>query len=427
MSAFKLSRTGFPQAKRRDMSISSAKGSIFSQQMKKLKSNDTKMVVDTETTSNPMPDIKVVENIQPKPCSSKEIKIMTPITSVKEEIHLENLEKMNKMTPEEILEEREKLMSTLDPAIIAFLKSKRHHTQPKVETRQPSIAEQNQPENEISIEEISPAKDILSQPNSDKWINFDLLEGNKLAWMKDMPKPVLKKDEKYEARFDFGGWLLPYTQESINDENRILYHHGEEPARPGYTLQELFQLCRSNVIQQKIIALNTIAAILNLHASGIYDHIIELPIEQIFFVLRFCLDENTPATLNSSIKAMRNLFCNTIDETCLDCMLGFGLGKIQPVLSVDEDVDDNTVNDQQLAEQNLVKCLFRSGILIRIRYIINVVKPSDIETIVNCLDILIRLARDSDFIARELYEFDGLIESVVGNFMPKVFSTGKVK
>lgn len=34
-------------------------------------------------------------------------------------------------------------------------------------------------------------------------------------------------------------------KEEIDEKSRILYHHGDEAGRPGYTLQELFQLCRS--------------------------------------------------------------------------------------------------------------------------------------------------------------------------------------
>lgn len=79
---------------------------------------------------------------------------------------------------------------------------------------------------------------------------------------------------------------------------------------------------RSSVIQQKIIAINTIANILALNSTGIYDGIIDVPIEQIFFVIRFCLDDNTPGVLNASIKAMRNLIFSQVDETCLDSLLG---------------------------------------------------------------------------------------------------------
>lgn len=123
----------------------------------------------------------------------------------------------------------------------------------------------------------------------------------------------------------------------------------------------------SSVVQQKVISLNTVANLLSLQSTGIYENIIEVPIEQIFFVVRLCLDENTPSVLNAALKAMRNLFYNQIDEICLDAMLGFGGTEMQPVLAVDEEEDDKTINDQQLAETNLVKCLARTNVLVRIR------------------------------------------------------------
>lgn len=98
-----------------------------------------------------------------------------------------------------------------------------------------------------------------------------------------------------------------------------------------------------------------------------YENVIDLPIEQTFFVVRMCLDDNTPSVLNAAIKAMRNLFFYEIDEICLNSILGFGFGVVQPILALDEGEDDNTINDQQLVETNLVKCLARTDILIRIR------------------------------------------------------------
>lgn len=98
-----------------------------------------------------------------------------------------------------------------------------------------------------------------------------------------------------------------------------------------------------------------------------YDGIVEIPTEQVFFVLRVCLDENTPAVLNAAVKALRNLLWNKVDETCADATFGFGVGLVQPVLAVDESDDDKTVNDQQMVERNLVKCLVRTNILTRIR------------------------------------------------------------
>ncbi|KAK5645366.1 hypothetical protein RI129_006666 [Pyrocoelia pectoralis] len=254
--------------------------------------------------------------------------------------------------------------------------------------------------------------------NSDKWLNFDSVEIGKLAWMADCNIPKCKKGELYEARFDFDGWILPYSA-PMDESNRSLYHHGDEPGRPGYTLQELFQLCRSSIIQQKIVALNTISNILALAQSGVYDNIIEIPIEQIFFLLRFCLDDNTISVLNAGIKALRNLFYYPIDEACLDNLLGFGLGQVQPLLAVDnsETDDDSTINDQQLAEMNLIKCLTRTDILRRIRYIITTVKPPT-ETIIYCLETLTRLARDSDYIAKEIFQCEDLISTIIKFFVP---------
>jgi hypothetical protein len=44
-------------------------------------------------------------------------------------------------------------------------------------------------------------------------------------------------------RFDFAGSLLPYDNENISVKAG-LHHHGEEPERPGYTLEELLTLVR---------------------------------------------------------------------------------------------------------------------------------------------------------------------------------------
>ncbi|KAJ8975453.1 hypothetical protein NQ317_000702 [Molorchus minor] len=175
----------------------------------------------------------------------------------------------------------------------------------------------------MKIEEIETPAELLIQPSAERWLNFDVIEPNKLAWMKNVDIPKLTKSKEFEARFDFEGWLLAYSSTDINEKNRILYHHGEEPGQVSYN--------------KRVIALNCIANILSLNWTGVYDGILDLPIEQIFFVVRFCLDDNTPAVLNASIKAMRNLIFSQVDETCLDSLLGFGLGLVQPVLAVDND------------------------------------------------------------------------------------------
>ncbi|XP_056635856.1 RNA polymerase II-associated protein 1 [Diorhabda sublineata] len=426
---FKFNKTsGFPKAKRRNVTTDTGKGSLFSQQMKKTKKEEVSMEMDSIPIIES--NITIKEHCEPsssgistsnhKPESlPNQSYILTGEDS--QQIHQENVHRLKNMTVQEIIEEREKLLSMMDPAIIQFLRSRRKKEH--IATRNPPISEQNKAAESVKIEEIDTTFEILTQPKADKWLNFDIVETNKLAWMKNIDIPKIKS-EKFEARFDFEGWILPYSQSEITEKNRALYHHGDEPGRPGYTLQELFQLSRSSIIQQKVLALNTIANILSLNSTGVYDEIIDVPIEQIFFVIRFCLDDNTPSILNASIRAMRNLIYSQVDETCLDSLLGFGLGLIQPVLAIDNEMeDDNTVNDQQLAEKDIVKCLARTDILTRIRYIINTVQPP-LESLVYCMDILIRLSRDSEFILQKIMDCEGLIDNIVKHFIPKVFGKG---
>lgn len=119
----------------------------------------------------------------------------------KDIIHQENLERINEMTEEEILEERNKLMSTMDPAIVAYLKSKRHQMA-KLVDRPPSTAEEQiKAAENITSASLSTVSQILSQPDADNWLNFNKMEITKLAWMKDIDMNTLKGKENYEARY----------------------------------------------------------------------------------------------------------------------------------------------------------------------------------------------------------------------------------
>ncbi|XP_066141254.1 RNA polymerase II-associated protein 1 [Euwallacea fornicatus] len=423
----KFDSAGFPKAVRRTLDIKPREGSIFSQDIKRLKMN-----VD-HTQNEDLPSLIVKEQIRDETLShSTRGNIMnlqtlgsaaeksTVLTiSDKKKIHLDNLKTLNAMSEGEIVSERNKLLNTLDPALIQFLKSQRSKNTSELETRNRTIKEQNQVAQMVNIEQLEAPKEILSKPEASGWLHFNEFEASKLAWMKDVSVPKLKNCEGFEARFDFEGYLLPYSVAQFDELNRHLYHHGDEPERPGYSLQELLLLSRSNVSQQRIIALNTLANVLSVDQTGIYDQVIDIPIEQVFFVLRVSIDDNVPSVLNAAVKALRNFFYYQIDETCLDNMASFGLGLVQPVLAVDHTEDDSTINDQQLAEINLVKCLARTEIFSRIRYIINTVKPP-FETVIYCIELLIRLARDSEFIVNKIFHCEGLLSGILKYFLPPV-------
>ncbi|XP_060530096.1 RNA polymerase II-associated protein 1 [Cylas formicarius] len=423
ISSLKFDSTGFPKALRRDPDIKPSKGSIFSQHIKRIKSEemnrDMSDQMEVDSVSLVVKEKNVDSNIIGKSATSGKHKIerKTSILSQTdyEQIHNENIKKIKMMSENEIKAERDRLMLSMDPAIVKYLQSRKKEE--FVQTRNITIHEQNRFSSNITLEELDTPANVLAPREAENWVNFNKIETNKLAWMKNIDIPKISKDQPFEARFDFDGYLLPYSQ-NIDDKNRVLYHHGEEPGRPGYSLQELLQLCRSNINQQKVVALNTLANILALYSTGIYDNVFEIPIEQIFFVLRFSLDDNTPAVVNACIKAIRNLIYFQLDEACLDFTMSFGIGVIQPILAVDDDDDDPTVNDQQLVEKNLIKCLIRTNIYARIRYIINNLRPS-LETTIYSLEILIRLARDSQYAVNKMLACDGLFSSLIRQFLPR--------
>ncbi|KAF4671313.1 hypothetical protein FOZ61_003247 [Perkinsus olseni] len=91
-------------------------------------------------------------------------------------------------------------------------------------------------------------------------LELDELEIDKQKWMEpvgveeDLARP---EDESFEGRrFDFEGNELKRGSAGVEGRyDPILYHHGEEPGRPGYTVQELLVLSDSNNGGQRQLAL----------------------------------------------------------------------------------------------------------------------------------------------------------------------------
>lgn len=230
-------------------------------------------------------------------------------------IHKENAEYLQKMDENHILEEQKRLLSTMDPSIVKFLKDKRKAAQ---RLHKPEPCDIEMDEKKPKLEPMASDIGVLSDENSKKWVHFDVIEPAKLEWMRDLPKnmPELKPGEQFEARFDWKGVLLPFKP-TENDSTAVateLYLHGDDAHRPGYTLQELFRLARSSVVQQRVSALKSVGGILSIYNQGYYDGIFELPISKVFFLLRYAFDDNTPSMLEESAKALSALFYNETDE-----------------------------------------------------------------------------------------------------------------
>lgn len=203
----------------------------------------------------------------------------------------------------------------MDSSLVQFLKEKR-------KAKLSKVTENVNTDVEMKETESVPNIDILKDESSKNWLHFDVVEPAKLEWMRDLPNnmPDLKPGEQYEARFDWKGVLLPFKpkEDDTTANSTELYLHGDDSHRPGYTLQELFRLARSTIVQQRMAALKAVGGILSIYNQGYYDGIFELPISKMFFLLRYAFDDNTPAMLEESAKALSALFYNETDEVkCL--------------------------------------------------------------------------------------------------------------
>ncbi|XP_031841517.1 RNA polymerase II-associated protein 1 [Nomia melanderi] len=402
------------------------------------------------------------------------------------EIHKENLEKLSQMTTEDILREKNKLEMALKPEVIQFLKERRNRKlkeeKNEVEIKQFNSLTENQNSNEqmneekLITKEISDKHDVPSKSNDviqmevDKseevfnvnntcpsknndivpmqvdepesipkapielmeqakekgWVHMDALEPQKLKWMEEVPAQKIEEpapNEPYNARFDFSGLLLPYKDESVSLD-KGLHHHGEEPERPGYSLQELLQLSRSATQQQRCTALTTLANIIEKSRSGWYDKALQpaplnaLSQKNILLLLRFSLDDTSVAVVTATLQALRAFLYSEADEVCLDRLYGFNNYK-EPVLKTPKtDVSDTSdLKDHELAQLDAIAALLRSDILLRIRYILSEMRPPPVG-VTSALEILTRLVRHSPITALNVGNTPNLLETIIEFFVP---------
>ncbi|XP_078049905.1 RNA polymerase II-associated protein 1 [Augochlora pura] len=379
------------------------------------------------------------------------------------EIHEENLEKLSQMTEEDILREKRKLEMTLNPELIEFLRNRKNKAQgmskdktekcsrlgkepttsqedekliPKETTVEHNPSKNNKMDVNQSKEVFTPMQvdeqvpkpltELIEQAKEKGWVHMDSVEPEKLKWMEDVPAEMQEEppmNEPYTARFDFSGMLLPYKDDNV-PLDRGLHHHGEEPERPGYSLQELLQLSRSSTQQQRCTALTTLANIIENTRKGWYDKALQpgpltaLSQKNLLLLLRFSLDDTSLAVVTATLQALRAFIYSEADEVCLDRLNGFDNYKEPIVKPPNTDMPDTRdLKDHELAQLDAVETLLRTDIVLRIRYIINEMRPPPIG--VTCaLEILTRLARHSPIMSLKIATTPYLLETIVEHFMP---------
>ncbi|XP_041809436.1 RNA polymerase II-associated protein 1 [Chelmon rostratus] len=388
-------------------------------------------------------------------------------------IHMENQAKLQRMSQSEILQEQKKLLSQLDPRLVEFVRSRKaqsvpisaspsKHPQGKSskenftlenvsrESDSCSAAVLFQKPQEVEMEgdeeeELPPPAavtgDKLPVKPQKEWVHMNKLEREKLEWIGDLPAPRRKGTKKaMQARFDFAGTLIPPTEDLPTHLG--LHHHGEEPERAGYSLQELFLLSRSQVNQQRSLALSTLANILSKARAGEYLTVLKGSVMStlldagLLFLLRFALDDGVEGVMSAAVHALKALLVCAEDEDCLDCTFSWFRGlasfPLLPSAQEEEDEEDEGLpeimretakekeerkTDHDVASQDVIKGLLKMKLLPRLRYILEVVRPSP-RVVQDILEILTRFARHSSSSATQVLDCPRLMETVLSEFLP---------
>uniref|UniRef100_A0AAQ5Y6S2 RNA polymerase II associated protein 1 n=1 Tax=Amphiprion ocellaris TaxID=80972 RepID=A0AAQ5Y6S2_AMPOC len=352
-------------------------------------------------------------------------------------IHKENQAKLQAMSQSEILEEQQKLLSQLG-------KQSRQ--------KQQGGSSSSKCKQRVEVFTFAPLcvcvyeseEDLPVKPQKE-WVHMDKLEPEKLEWMRDLPAPRRKGTKKaMQARFDFTGSLIAPTEDLPTHLG--LHHHGEEPERAGYSLKELFLLSRSQIIQQRNLALSTLANILSKARAGEYLSVLKgnmvssLLDAGLVFLLRFALDDSVEGVMSAAVHTLKALLVSAEDEECLDCTFSWFRGlasfPLLPTAQEEEDEEDEGLDeslketakekeerksDHDVARQDVIKGLLKMKLLPRLRYILEVVRPSP-RVVQDVLEILTRIARHSSSSATQVLDCPRLMETVMSEFLPTSWS-----
>ncbi|KAG8449445.1 hypothetical protein GDO86_016194 [Hymenochirus boettgeri] len=450
----------------------SAKLSIFAQKMaaKRAAEEINKASFSTQPLSTPLANpVSVFSSGDPtlipddmdvdKSCLITGEGLRIPSCEIEaQRIHEENLEKLKSLSKQEILQERERLLSQLDPALVAFLKSKKGQKatggdSSNDQAEETNIAHLENPQYPLEVnaagqspkgdgkkESTISVEDLPVKPQKG-WIHMNSVEFEKLEWTKDLPQAKQNKTKKgMQARFSLKGDLIPPHSEIPTHIG--LHHHGEEPERAGYSLQELFHLSRSQFIQQRALSLQVLGRIVQKANQGDYmstlkGSVVGLLLDAgLLFLLRFSIDDTAGNVIAAAIRALHSLLVSLDDEDYLDITFFWYQGtKFFPFLPNQEEEDEDEdegfgpmgvkekkykeekKTDPDVARYDAIKGLLKTRLLHRLRYILEVVQPAP-SVVIDILDILTRVARHSVGACSQLLDCPRLMETIVHEFLP---------
>lgn len=220
--------------------------------------------------------------------------------SAKKDKFHENTSKIEAMSLEEIKAKQLELKKLLPKELVQKWTTKEHSS---------DVVSVNSLALEASqVTKVVP--DLAKVTSEDELMQgLDSLHGEdakKVEWMHAVQDR--KCNEACYTRFNFNGEIVSHEDDKCH-ELSALYHHGKEPDKAGYSMEELVLLARSSVDSQRAMALRIWTNVLQKNQFATYngeEHIpsSELDVPKIGMILRISMDAKHNTVLDASIEAM---------------------------------------------------------------------------------------------------------------------------
>ncbi|KAJ3390229.1 RNA polymerase II associated protein 1 [Entophlyctis sp. JEL0112] len=274
-------------------------------------------------------------------------------------------------------------------------------------------------------------------------------ESQKIKWMNPVGESELASASS-DLRFSFDGSVIPFGQEMPSYLG--LHHHGDDPARAGYTIKELVYLARSSVSSQRSISIQGLVAIVKLFMANSYSprdipEIAEaLRAYMVLFHIRAAIDDASISIVSLGISgvseilgltgASSDILSRDLDRYTLKGHVLFEMspssletisskwsGRVETsgqAVTIDENMSNEEMSNVLVSD--VVGSYAETHLLDRIHVLIVSRKLNSRDT-EKILHILIRMARCSTKICTKICSTPGLVSSIRRSFLSIAWPT----
>lgn len=187
------------------------------------------------------------------------------------DIHEANIDAINSMTSQEIMQKQQEIYENLPDSMLKFLKTRALERNQFKENNVPlppsnSTADVKGLQETVSTIHFDESNTKI-KPFIEEWVPPDMVELEKLSWISSVDEGSgTSTDKKKSAismlRFDFKGFPIDSESKPDIPLSAGLHHHGDDPQKAGYTIQEILYLCRSTVPAQRVLNLQILGNII---------------------------------------------------------------------------------------------------------------------------------------------------------------------